>query len=30
MNADGFLVARYFAEYTYNSGSAGQTRNWTE
>ena len=30
MNSDGFLVARYFAGFTYNAGSAGQTRNWTE
>ena len=30
MNSDGFLVARYFADFTYNAGSAGQTRNWTE
>ena len=29
MNADGFLVARYFADFTYNTGSAGNTRNYT-
>ena len=28
MNADGFLVARYFQDFTYNRGSDGQTRNW--
>jgi len=29
MNADGFLVARYFEDFTYNSGATGNTRNYT-
>ena len=29
MNSDGFLVARYFSDFTYGQGSAGNTRNYT-
>jgi hypothetical protein len=30
MDADGFLVARYFQDFTYNTGANGQTRNYIE
>ena len=29
VNSDGFLVARYFSDFTYNVGSDGNTRNYT-
>jgi len=28
MNADGYLVAKYFGDFTYASSSDGATRNW--
>ena len=28
MNDNGFLVARYFSDFSYNVGQNGQTRNW--
>ena len=30
MDADGFLVARYFQDFTYNTGSNGQTKNYIQ
>ena len=29
INASGFLVARYFSDFTYNVGQDGNTRNYT-
>ena len=28
MNSDGYLVAKYFGDFTYASSSDGATRNW--